>query len=309
MSALPAESTLAVQTAGQGSTPVVLLHGNFASWRWWKPLLDAPPKGLTLHAATLPGFGGTQRGPRPHSVPNLASELREWVRRQGLEPFHLVGHSLGGAVALQYALEWPESLYGLSLVAPAPADGLEQLRARSDAVGQVLRWTDPVWLSSRVALTQSVRFNRAMGTWDSSLARMLTKMMPAADPSAVDFDALVADAAAVDETVLVDVYESLRRWDVRDLLPRLRVPVRVLAGRQDGLLSVASVEAFSRLLPGASLEIWEEVGHSPQLERPQAFAAWLGRLRVGPFSHLAFVFKRVAPRVWRALRQAMRWWP
>lgn len=288
-----AQSTLSVQTAGQGSTPVVLLHGNFASWRWWKPLLDAPPKGLTLHAATLPGFGGTPRAQRPHSVPNLASELREWVRQRGLEPFHLVGHSLGGAVALQYALEWPESLYGLSLVSPAPADGLEQLRGRGDAVGQLLRWTDPVWLGSRMALTQSVRFNRAMGTWDSSLARMLGKMMPGADLGAVDFDALVADAAAADESVLVEVYESLRRWDVRERLPRLRVPARILAGRHDGLLSVDSVEAFSRLLPGARLDVWDEVGHSPQLERPEAFAAWLSHARVGLFGRLRFLLKRV----------------
>jgi pimeloyl-ACP methyl ester carboxylesterase len=293
MSEPHAEPTLAVQTAGRGSTPVVLVHGNFASWRWWRPLLDAPPDGLTLHAATLPGFGGTPRSARPHSIANLACELREWVRGHGIEPFHLVGHSLGGAVALQYALDWPETLYGLSLVAPAPADGLERLRARSDLVGQLLRWTDPTWLSSRLALKQSMRFNRLLGTYESSLERVLAKMMPSADPAAIDFAALVADACAVDESVLVDVYESLRRWDVRAVLPRLRVPVRILAGRKDGLLSVESVEAFSRALPQARLEVWDDVGHSPQLERPREFAIWLGQTRVGLLGRLRFALRRL----------------
>src|SRR5581483_7593446 len=242
-------------TAGEGRYPVVLLHGNFATARWWRPLLDRPPKGLSLLAPTLPGFGARPGPWGSHTVHAFAASIRALALQRGLKRFHLAGHSLGGAVALQYALQWPESLHALSLVAPAPGDGLEAMRSRSDLVGWTLRWTDPRWASSRMALFTSMRMNRAMGTMQGTLSRALARMMPTADPSAVGFDQLLADALAIDERVLIDVYESLRRWDVRPHLGGIAVPVHILAGADDAIVSVASLQALQASLPDARLDV------------------------------------------------------
>jgi pimeloyl-ACP methyl ester carboxylesterase len=232
----------------------------------------------------------------------LARDLHAFVHGLELDRVHLVGHSLGGAVALEYALSWPETLASVALVAPASGDALEVMRSRNDAVGMIMRWTDPTWLASRLMLLSALRWERFLGTRRDTLSRSLAKMMPSADPASVQFDALLADALAIDEVVVVDTYEALRRWDVRARLPELAVPVRVLAGGRDTLMPPASLEVLTRALPCGRLEVWDDVGHSPQLEKPAEFAAWLARVRPGPLARVRGFFKALHRWLLRRLR-------
>jgi len=280
------ELAISYETAGRGRHAMVLVHGNFATWRWWKPILDRPARGFRLYAPTLRGFGASLAASRARSIDVLANDLYAFVHGLGLERVHLVGHSLGGAVALEYALTWPETVASVALVAPASGDGLEAMRSRNDAVGMLLRWTDPKWLASRIVLLQALRWERFAGTRRDSLARALAEMMPSAEPASVQFDALLADALAIDELVVVDTYEALRRWDIRPRLPDLALPVRVLAGGRDAIVPLSSLEALARALPRGQLEVWHDVGHSPQLEKPAEFATWLACVRPRPLDHL-----------------------
>jgi pimeloyl-ACP methyl ester carboxylesterase len=295
------ELAIHYETAGRGRTPMLLVHGNFASWRWWKPILERPPKGFTIYAPTLRGFGATRATERARSVDVLAADVRAFARGLGLERFHLVGHSLGGAVSLQYALTWPDTLRSLALIAPAAGDGLEAMRSRSDVLGFVMRWADPIWSTARIALLHAMRWERFLGTHRGRLAHALARMMPSADPAVIDFDALLADAVAIDELVVVDTYEALRRWDVRDRLAKLEVPVRILAGRRDVLVSVESLDVLGRALPHARLEVWEDVGHSPQLEKPTELAAWLAHVRPPLSARMRDAVRRLTSRIRRLL--------
>jgi len=294
------------ETAGRGRHALVLLHGNFATWRWWRPILERPPRRFRIYAPTLRGFGATHATERARSVDVLARDVHAFARGLGLTRFHLVGHSLGGAVALEYALTWPETVQSLGLVAPAPGDGLEAMRARADMLGAVLRWTDPTWLASRIVVLQALRWQRFVGMRRDTVAHALAGMMPSAAPDAVDFDALVADALAIDELVTVDMYEALRRWDIRSRLAELEVPVRVLAGRRDALVPLDALEKLASALPRATLDIWDEVGHSPQLEKPAEFAAWLARGQPTALARLRERARRFLARLQRAFRRAPR---
>src|SRR5512141_2614386 len=114
------------EEAGAGPNVFVLVHGNFASWRWWRQLLDQLPPGYHAYAPDLRGCGDTVGGTstEAYGIAQLGDDLLEFVRALGLPSFHLVGHSLGGAVALQLALKHPEKVRTLTLVTPAPATGL-----------------------------------------------------------------------------------------------------------------------------------------------------------------------------------------
>lgn len=300
------ELAIHYETAGRGRHALVLVHGNFATWRWWKAVLDAPPRGFRIYAPTLRGFGATHGAMRPRSIDMLARDLHAFVCGLGIERCHVVGHSLGGAVALQYALTWPEHVASLGLVAPAPGDGLEAMRGRGDSVGAMLRWTDPTWLSSRIMLLQALRWQRFTGMHRPQLARALARMMPSATPATVDFDALLADALALDEQVIVDVYEALRRWDIRHRLPELDLPVRILAGRDDALVPLHALEALASALPQGQLEVWDHVGHCPQLEKPAEFAAWLSRMRPPQLARARASVRGLAALARRWLRQPPR---
>jgi len=91
------------EVAGAGRNVLVLVHGNFASSRWWRPVLDRLPAGWRAYAMDLRGCGETAPPPsgaaEEYSIPRLASDLAAFADRLDLPAFH-VGHSLGGAVAL-----------------------------------------------------------------------------------------------------------------------------------------------------------------------------------------------------------------
>jgi len=91
------------EVAGAGRNVLVLVHGNFASSRWWRPVLDRLPPGWRAYAMDLRGCGETAPPPsgaaEEYSIPRLASDLAAFADRLDLPAFH-VGHSLGGAVAL-----------------------------------------------------------------------------------------------------------------------------------------------------------------------------------------------------------------
>jgi len=121
------------EEAGSGPEVFVLVHGNFASWRWWKPVLERIPKGWRAIAPDLRGCGETSGGApdetlSAYGIPELAEDLAGLVGGLHLDAFHLVGHSLGGAVALEYALRHEPRVRSLTLAAPPPPTGLAAMR-------------------------------------------------------------------------------------------------------------------------------------------------------------------------------------
>ncbi len=104
--------------------PVVLVHaGLFADW--FKPLLEEPALAgrhriLSVHRV---GYAGSSRVAGPVSIARQAAHLRALMRQLGIERAHIVGHSSGGNIALQLALDAPELVQTLSILEPALAVG------------------------------------------------------------------------------------------------------------------------------------------------------------------------------------------
>ena len=89
--------------------PVVLVHGITASTDWWRPTVAALEPDYDVHVVRLPGFRYRE----------AATWLGEWLEREGLDEPTVVGHSMGGTVALTFAAERPELVGRLALIAPA----------------------------------------------------------------------------------------------------------------------------------------------------------------------------------------------
>lgn len=119
--------------AGEGP-PLVLLHGLAASWRWWRPVLDVLTRHHRVLAFDLPGFGET-RAERRFSLKSAGTFVCQVMGALGLERVDLVGHSLGGRIAMDVAAHCPErverlvlvSAVGLSWRKPYPMVGLDLL--------------------------------------------------------------------------------------------------------------------------------------------------------------------------------------
>jgi len=108
--------------SGDGEIPIVFLHGNYASSRWWLPQLERLPSHVQAFAPDLRGCGSHKNITRPLKKENeqltiqvLSDDLDEFISTLDLENPILIGHSLGGVIATEYALRHPGSIRGLLL--------------------------------------------------------------------------------------------------------------------------------------------------------------------------------------------------
>jgi pimeloyl-ACP methyl ester carboxylesterase len=271
-------STLRVhyRVAGEGDITLVLLHGNFGSWRWWEPVLERLPAGYRAYAPDLRGCGDSERPGFGHNIEVLAADVQAFAASLNLGALHLVGHSLGGAVALQAALQYADLARSLLLVAPPPADGTS-LAPQGDSFSH---WTSRLFDVNRdasvVNLGASYRVLRHLGAHRPVLRRALKRLAPTLSYDDA-FITRVSDAARMAPQAVVGHLQALDAWNIEADLSRIGLPSLILGGAQDVLISPQSLARLAHALPRSRLVIWPDVGHSPQLEQPERFVQLLTR--------------------------------
>lgn len=244
---------LAYRQAGAGR-PVLMIHGNTASSRWFAEQLAAPPAGHRLIAPDLPNYGASGTLPAPLAIADYAAPLEALLDRLTDEPAVLVGHSLGGAVAQAIAARRPGRTRGLLLVASAPPGGF-------------------VTPEEHYALLARLPGNRAL------LERSLAPVIGAHRPDY--FEQLVDDALAMRDFALEAGGRALAAFDVTAAARGAACPVLVLRGTADPIISEEMARATAAAYPRAELAAWEGVGHSPQLEAAARFNELLARFLAG----------------------------
>ncbi|HEY3447025.1 MAG TPA: alpha/beta hydrolase [Myxococcales bacterium] len=262
------------EEAGEGKKVLLLVHGNFASARWWRPLLTRLPKGYRALAPSLRGFGNTPAAGE-ESLRQLAKDLEAFAVAKGLGRVHLVGHSLGAAVALQHAVDFPKRDRSLALLAPAPTAGFARMRQGQSRLARMLRAFDTDSPTAVLQLHAALAMGRAFGTNRSVLSSSLREMLGEATLEPGEFDALVDDAVRVRTDTTVAFLRELQHWDVRRELGRLKTPVLLVWGEKDPIVPREAVEDSVRDFRRARLEVWPDAGHSPQFEHPERTMATL----------------------------------
>lgn len=106
------------QVLGAGE-PVVLVHGLCASTYWWSRNIEALAERHRVYAVDLPGFGSMRHLRRSFVLARAAHWLRQWLDVVGLDRVHLVGHSMGGYICMQFAASSPQRVDRLVVVAPS----------------------------------------------------------------------------------------------------------------------------------------------------------------------------------------------
>jgi pimeloyl-ACP methyl ester carboxylesterase len=256
---------------GDGPELFVFLHGNFASPRWWRPIAERLPRRCRALVPALRGSGNTRGRSTSFSMAQLAADLCELAEALHLPPFHLVGHSLGGAVAMQFALDYPEKVKTLVLAAPAPAAGLSAMRRGGSRLARAVSLIDPDHEPSMAMLRGSIRAARLFGTHQAMMRQTVEEMLPLSIRSTPELRGFVQDALSVTPEASVGYLQSLHRWNVEDRLRQLRAPTLIVAGARDDIVPVFALEETVRLLPHGQLEVWPEAGHVPHLSAPDAF--------------------------------------
>jgi pimeloyl-ACP methyl ester carboxylesterase len=229
-------------------TPVVLVHGNWATSSWWEPVLARLPGGWRGIAYDQRGRGRTGGPDSDYSIPSLAADLRAFADALGLDALHLVGHSLGSAVVMQGALDRPARVRSLTAVAPAWVDGMPQ--AALAAERQRSLKADPVLF-----------------------AQALKAIAPTV-PDDAYWQRLVAEGHTQRLAAALGAVGALASWRPGDRLRSIPCPKLVIGGERDVLVTAPAVERAAEAL-GARRLLMPGVGHSPNIEAPAAFVEHL----------------------------------
>jgi pimeloyl-ACP methyl ester carboxylesterase len=265
---------LALHYVVEGRGPaIVLVHGlgGFAeSWRHNIPALAA---GATVFAVDLPGFGRSAK-PRAHyGLEYFARVLRGFLDTMGVPQASLVGHSLGGAAALAYALMHPARVERLALVgAVVPGFGFR-----------------PSWVYRLIA-TRGVGEALSIVCCRSLYRAALARCFHAPVREEVDF---LVDCAVVRRTsfearaaylatlrhVRADFVD--RAADYRRALATLEAPVLLIHGNDDPVVPPAHCAEIAEALPRAAVRWLEACGHFPQIEHAATVNGWLAQFLVG----------------------------
>jgi pimeloyl-ACP methyl ester carboxylesterase len=258
-----------LRTAGEGP-PVLLVHGITGNSLQWEPAMSLLAERFTVLAPDLLGHGESAKPRGDYSLGAYATGLRDIVIGLGYDKTTVVGHSLGGGIAMQYAYQFPERCERLTLVssgglgpevntllraATLPGSDLvlplishTRLLAAGAAVGRVL---DRLHLSPGADLAELARGYASLSDSESRAA-FLHSLRAVVDP-------LGQRVSATDRLYLAEFMPSLVVW-----------------GERDPIIPVSHAHVAHEGMPGSQLEVFEGCGHFPQLEDPIGFVRVLG---------------------------------
>lgn len=243
---------------GDRSKPtLVMVHGFGADkdhWTFYAPRLT---KDYHLIAPDLPGFGENDRdGELPFDVTSQAARLKAFLDTLGIERPHLGGNSMGGWIALRFAIDYPDRLRTLTLMNNAGIMGADESELQKLAAD---RDYNPLVLASLEDADRLIAF----------VVRKPTHV-PARLKPVIYADAL-KHRDLLDKIFWV-IADEMEQKPLNDELGKVTVPTLIIWGRHDKLIDVSCVAVLEAGIAGSRSHIFDHVAHVPMIEDPKATA-------------------------------------
>jgi len=240
---------------GAGEEVILFLHGVGGGADSWVSQLKQFSQNYTVGAWDMPGYG------RSHSIktmtfPLLADSLERLLDDQGWEKVHLVGHSMGGMVAQEFAVLHQDRLHSLTLAATTPAFGKSAGSFQKKFVEERLGLLD------------------AGGTMAELAEKMVSIMMrESVDPACRAF--ANSCMAGIPEKTYRAAVKCIVTFEQRENLSRLYVPTMVLAGQYDKIATADMMEKMASKIVNCQFSFIQKAGHLSYIEDPVGFNAAL----------------------------------
>jgi len=259
----------AVNTIELGAgPPIVFVHGLSGSWQNWLEQLPALARERRVITFDLPGFGRSPMPAERITISGYARLLDHLLGTLGVDAAAVVGNSMGGFVAAELAITVPQRVERLVLVSAAG----------------ISTHADPRTQRALPALRRAERLLLASGAWVATRSEAVARrprLRETALNAVVQHPRLLPAALAAEQVRgagkpgLMQGFEAIFNYDVRDRLPGIACPTLIVWGERDKLIGVRDADVFAELIPNSRKVIFADTGHVPQLERPGAFNALL----------------------------------
>jgi len=240
-----------------GRTPLLFIHGFGSDSQTWRYSLGELSKTREVWTIDLPGHGNSLKFPMEYKSKSLFNEysqiLKEFLENTGLKRVHLIGHSLGGGIALNFALNHLNSVSSLTLLAPmglgdninekfiesfAKGESVDEIRESLNLIFYNNSWVTDSLVNATVLQHQNPEFRKVL----IRLASLLQK-------------------------------QDKQSWKVRDELQNLSMPVKLIWGKEDQVLP----SSHAQDLPGSfAVHIFPNTGHMVHIEQSQVINRLIG---------------------------------
>jgi pimeloyl-ACP methyl ester carboxylesterase len=239
------------------TTPLVLVHGFLLSHHSFRPVLGALAAAREVIALDLPGFGESDRPPPSgygYDAPAFADTVAEVLEVLGVGRAALLGHSMGGGVALRLAARWPERVERLVLVSAAV-------------------YPLPMPVEAKILLAPTVGGFLWKNVASRADLRRIMRRDDVCDPSLitdeyVDYWYARFCRAGAREASYAALQHIARLSSHSHDPAGVRAPTLIVWGEEDRKIPLAHGKRLARAIAGARLEVLPACGHTPQLERP-----------------------------------------
>lgn len=239
-------------TAGTGE-PVVVIHGGGGDARtWWSNITELAEK-YTVYAPDLPGYGGSQALAGNVYIPELSEFVEKFAAGLGLEKFHLVGHSLGGGIALDYALKSPQRINKLVLISSLCMGKEIALWVRLLSIPAMLRIVG----ATVMGIFKAIK-------WVIKTLLLPFEFIAPLSPASVSIGGSIT---TLKEQTLVLAHR----------LSEVMMPVLLVWGGKDPIVPVRHAYAAALVIPDCQVKVFENRGHNVHRDELKQFSHIVSR--------------------------------
>ncbi len=248
MSAIHLDNRLAhYEIVGRRGQPIIFLHSWLGSWRYWLPTMEHLSDRYRTYALDFWGFGESDRRGSEYSLDGFVAMLLQFIETLGLSRVNLVGHGLGGMVAVRAAGQRPDLFPRLTIVTTPLYGAQVQAAFRGGGLSRLLGRPNPTNAWARLA--------RDMKIDDHQIHREI-----------------IEDTDGLSEAVVEQVGAAIMQADLREDLGRLRVPLLGIYGQRDMIVGPEQAALLREDHPTFQQPLClPKSSHFPFLDQPNVF--------------------------------------
>jgi pimeloyl-ACP methyl ester carboxylesterase len=237
-------------TGGEGD-PLVLIHGGLGGTSGWVQNLEELSKTHTIYAPDLPGFGNSQPISDDFRITDFVDFIKNFTEKLSLKRFHVIGHSLGGGIALHFALKYPQRIARLVLVSSMFLGKEIALWARFSSLPIPMKFFGEAGITIFRAIKWLLCYFRTPSDWVSPFSRIQMSI----GKNLLSFQG---------QTVVL-----LTR------LSELIMPTLIVWGTRDEVVPAKHAYATAELIPNCQVHIFKGSGHNVYRQRITEFSGLL----------------------------------
>ncbi len=249
------QGILHYEVMGRGK-PLLLLHGWLESWRIWHDTMEFLSQQYRTYALDFWGFGESDTDRTAYRVDDFVEMVRYFMEHLGIRRAPIVGHSMGGTVALALTIRYPDKV------------------ERTAVVGSPIVGTSLAWF---LRLAGNPSLGRLIHRFSFLLKVGVQVVFPLITPDPLWPERLQEDLSQTDLVAFFESIGSLHEVDLRPDLPKIKTPVLGIYGARDPIVDPNQWLVLKQGVLHAQIERPLTAGHFPMLEIPASFNLMLQR--------------------------------